>query len=361
MLYIYWLISVFGGILKRKSKFLTVVLLVFVGIIYGFNTYSGDYENYKYVYQYLNGGNLYFEFEPLYTLLMMISLKMGLSFEQFRIVLAILYCILLYIVLNEYTDESLFCIALFLVFPFPYFVSVLRAGIACLFIAHAVKKLHDENNGIKKFVFWLLVATLFHYTSLFFAMLLLFKNNNNNTKKIGYLLALIIVISIAYYSGFMYKVVLMFVNNYRVTKWLDPNNVSIKEKINLKWLLYEAIIIIVNIGFVKIFKDRIKEGSNRNIANTIYNANLLMIMLLPLSVISVVFFRVVWEVVFLNILLCGIMLEESRSKEKKGVIKINKISVIFVLWIVFILIYANMPYASTKNNLIYVFQNNIFG
>ncbi len=361
MLYIYWLLSVFGGILKRRSKFLTVIVLVFAGIIYGFNTYSGDYENYKYVYQYLSGGSLYFEFEPLYTLLMIISLKIGLSFEQFRIILAILYCVLLYIVLNEYTDESLFCIALFLVFPFPYFVSVLRAGIACLFIAHAVKRLHNENNGIKKFIFWLLVATLFHYTSLFFVVLLLFKNSNNNIKKIGYLVALIIVISIAYYSGFMYKFISMFVNNYRVTKWLDPNNVSIKEKISLKWLLYEAIIIIMNIGFVKIFKGKIKEDSNRHIANTIYNANLMMIMLLPLSVISVVFFRVVWEVVFLNILLCGMMLEESPVKEKKGVIKINKISIYFALWIVFILIYANMPYANTKINLIYVFQNNIFG
>ena len=101
----YYLLSILG-IIKKKSKLLTALIMIIMWIVFGLCTYNGDYGNYSWIYQNIQNPDFWTEFEPLYNVLMYICSVLDLSFIQFRMVFGGLYIILLYIVIGKYTENK---------------------------------------------------------------------------------------------------------------------------------------------------------------------------------------------------------------------------------------------------------------
>lgn len=171
------LISVLpGGIIKKKSRTLTYLMLVYMWIFYALNTYSGDYISYKYVYTLIEQGKIWGHFEPGFTLLMWVCIKIGLPFLGFKSILATIYILGLFKTIKTYTKNTAFALAIFMIFPFMYFASVLRAGIAGLIIVYAIQFLkRDVKHGDLKYIGYILSATMVHTSSLFFLLFLLIR------------------------------------------------------------------------------------------------------------------------------------------------------------------------------------------
>lgn len=83
------------SILKPKSKAIFNLILLYMWIFYAFNTYSGDYISYEYVYSLIQSDLAWFvHFEPLFSLMMTVCIMLGLPFTGFQIVLATFYMVM---------------------------------------------------------------------------------------------------------------------------------------------------------------------------------------------------------------------------------------------------------------------------
>ena len=173
-----YLFLIILGLHYPKSKAITLIMLIFMWITYGLNTDGGDFAQYKFLYENLVYANLLSHHEPGYTLVSFICLKFGFTYQLFRCVLATIYLGILYSAVKYYTTFTAYVFSLLMIFPFLLFVSVLRAGISTVIILYASRYLVSEKkkSGIK-YIALVVIATIFHYSSIFFLVFLFAKKS----------------------------------------------------------------------------------------------------------------------------------------------------------------------------------------
>lgn len=348
--------------LKPKSKVISFLVLGTMWVLYGFNTYSGDFVAYEYVYNDLwNIGVMHFE--PAYSLIMILCKLLNMSFIMFKVVLATLYVLLLYQVTCKYTQYCALALALYFLYPFPYFMSVLRGGFASLIIVNAAHHLcSQEKAGNIKFIFGILAATMFHYTSIFF-FFLLFVKNGLDKKKITVLLLGIMLFGTLYMKADLYAIVSRFTEREKTLQWFQRTNIAYS---NIKGIICAWIVLFGNIfisWLIKKYHNRYKNSCReRELKLSALNLNsmLFMLVLLLFTFFQNVAMRFVWELLPL-IIFSGSnairLYEKSRPGKKKSFIFI--IGLIIMIWMPVLLVYANEPYFFTEISAFRLFENNL--
>ncbi len=356
------------GFLRRKSKILTFAMLSIMWIIYSLNTYTGDYYNYEHVYNSILNGYLFHEFEPLYTILMIIFRSLGFSFTQFRMVLGTIFIILLYKTIKCYTDSVPFVLSIYMVFPFLFFVSVLRAGIASLIIAYSIKYLiKPDRRSTLKFIILIFLAATIHFTSLFYLSLLLARKGKLKRRKLMVIFILLAVLCVLYYSDTFYYIGQMVTDNYRLIKWFTPHAFDGTVQ-KIKWIIYEFVILAANIVIMKLTvraldRCQIKNERTERFVILAYNMNILLVLTVPMLILSNVFMRWVWEILLINI--CALvsvadLYNQSRNRGKPWyVVHVFRLAVLLICWTGMMYLYADRPYVGTVNEGIKVFENNL--
>lgn len=365
-----YLVLCLAGLIKKKSKVLTFFMLLYMWIVFGFNTYSGDFLNYEYVYNSILNGQLYFEFEPGITILMIISKTAGLSYINFRMLIGLAYVALTYYTASKYTEYTAYAIALYMIFPFLVYVSVFRAGIAGILVTLAFKYMIDDNAyTTRKFVFFILLATLFHYSSALYLGVIIFKKYKPNLTLIGLVTSICILFTILYYSNILYKIANIFIDNYRILKYFDIQRNAVD--INFKWAIYRFVIVFINIFILYLAKKtwlhfgggKTDEKHVAKALNLAENLNLYMIITLPLLLLSNVFIRWIYGITFINICVLTLMMEKIDRKRKyylpRYFSSMIKPQIFFVFWNIFMLLYASLPYIGTENDTLRLFSDNL--
>ena len=355
----YYLLIVLG-ILKKRSKVLTVLMLVMMWIVFGLCTYNGDYENYRWIYQNIQAPEYWTEFEPLYNVIMYVCSICGLSFIQFRMVFGALYIILLNIAIGEYTKNKAEALGLYMLFPFLSFTSIIRSGFAGVLIVLAYREVMAERDNKFKFWAFIIAATLIHYTSIFFSVYYCLRRKQLRQNSIIFMIGLVMVAFVTYYTGIIYRVVSMMTSNYRTLKWFMPSQSAQQPR----WILYLIIIdlIVIFLAYLSQRENRIAARNRRTVnsfANDIFYVNITMLIFIPTFFITNASARFMWEILLLNIL-CYVKDNECRRPvHSYKRLQFNRNIIILIMFLLFFDYYANLPYRGTVNDGDLIFQNNL--
>ena len=169
--YVIALFFVLLGLYKKDSRKVTIAMIVYFCIFIGLNEASADYWLYKAMYnQCFNP--IFASHEPGYLLLCKLFYSLGVSFVFFRILIGLLIACLYYKTVRFFTKNVNLVLALLLIFPFCASASGLRNSLSSAIIFYAVHFLFEKKNRyLLKYFLFILVATLFHYNSVFFLIL----------------------------------------------------------------------------------------------------------------------------------------------------------------------------------------------
>ena len=78
------------AIIFPKSKSLSFIIILFIFTLFGLNTATPDYSNYEFMYTNINTG-LFELNEPGYVFLCSFCNRLGLTFHEFRMVIAVIF------------------------------------------------------------------------------------------------------------------------------------------------------------------------------------------------------------------------------------------------------------------------------
>ncbi len=197
MLLFLFIIAIIAGIIFPKSKVITIYQIAICAIMFAFNVDIPDYKGYYGTYYSIIEGGIYeshFErFGFLYKAICKLSISIGLDFNTFRLFL-FLGCIFLIIFsVKKLTPRINLVLSLYMVFPFTMDCIQIRNFIAEAVIIFAFQFIFlstEQKNANKKniilFITFVIIATLFHPTSLIYLIYLpmFFQNSVKKLLKI---------------------------------------------------------------------------------------------------------------------------------------------------------------------------------
>lgn len=360
-------ISLFLAFAKPKSKGASLFIMAFMWVLYALNYYTPDGVFYKQIYN--NDAFLYsFYYEPAFTALMIVCKVLGMPFQGFQMVAATLYITLIYLAIRKFTSYTAYALALFLVFPHVYFISVMRGGIAGSIVIYSLSYLIDgKNKSVSKFLFGMLIAVMFHYSSIIFFILILARKKLRPSWLIAIFVVALTSLALIRWTDIPYSIVSRITTTDRILGWFrytddgDPN---------LTGFILMVIVVMGNIFLSQMVKRildsvdlaRRDERFNRVSAVTqlICRVDIIMVVIVPLLMESSTFMRVLYQVFVINICLCanaaGMTLHRRNSKAFFVVA-----SVVGFVWSIILMMYFNLPYMNTDGSMItyYNFNNNL--
>ena len=169
------------GLYHKKSKRITLLIGAYMWFLVAFNTSSADY--YAFEEMFLCAFEpRYAGHEFLFLLLCRVCLFVGLSYLQFRCVIAFFIVVVSVRAISFYTNNINRALSLYLVFPFMASASGLRQACSSAVVLYSVKFLmSNKKKDVYKYILCIIVATFFHYSSLFYLIFILAVYINTNT------------------------------------------------------------------------------------------------------------------------------------------------------------------------------------
>lgn len=217
---------------KRYKNYLTIckcIALFAMLILWGLTAFrasniGNDTDVYIYYFNIFSkfGIDTQRRFELGYQALNVLIGKVTSDPHVFLIIMASMMYICLYICIKKYSKNILITICLFYCCCFSLYTSVLRQGIAMIFVMFAYQ--HLKNNNKKVALLLILLATLFH-TSAIVALLLFFSNKIISNKMIIVLFIVVTTLSITGVLGVAMESMIpqyehYYNGKYAATGWL---------------------------------------------------------------------------------------------------------------------------------------------
>lgn len=174
---IFSIILVFWNIIKKNTKIGFYVLLIWMWILFSFNTNSADYDMYKGYYELGRAYSSHYEgIEILYKVSNNIGAFLNLTFQQFKMVYSAIALTLLAISIKRLTSNFSFALGCYFIFPFLLDVVQIRHFMASIIILFAITVLKDnDKKSYVKYYVLNFIAIGFHNISMFFLILPLLK------------------------------------------------------------------------------------------------------------------------------------------------------------------------------------------
>lgn len=208
------------GLYFKKSRIVTNVMSIYYWALVALNTYTPDYEAYKEMYLCCFEPR-YIGHEIGYMTLCRICLTLGLSYVQFRMVIALIISVFTIKGLRFYTNQINYALALYLIFPFPGYVSGLRSAVSTSIIIYCSRFVFmDGMEACIKYIIGIGIAMLFHYSAVFCLVFLFAKFKRIKTIEI----MICVIVSIIGFcflgkTGVLYDIVCIFLKYEKVLQW----------------------------------------------------------------------------------------------------------------------------------------------
>ncbi|MBP3742142.1 MAG: EpsG family protein [Treponema sp.] len=212
-----------NSITIRKDDVISILILVFLWILFGFNTKTADSENYRFFYEALKDTNYVFGLEPGFALFMRVSNKLKLNYTQFLCLYSFIGLCFFWNYIKRYSRNT--PIVVFLYGLFPYFFQIIQirffmSSMISLWSFHFL--IEKKKKYIFNFVLFIFIATLFHVTAIFYLLMLLTLLPWNKIIKyemiIMIICLLILILGISIVSHFIPKI-LIYVNGEKHTRF----------------------------------------------------------------------------------------------------------------------------------------------
>lgn len=237
------------------SGLVTLILILVSGLRYNVGT---DYTNYIIMYNRIGNGIFQQGLEPGYSLLNLLINKLGLGSQWVFIISSSIIGIAVFKLVEKKSPNPGLSMFMYFSINILYIslnFNLVRQGIAVGFLIFSLKYIEDKK--IWKYIFLILVGSMFHYTILFF-MPLYFVLNKNLTNKL--MLSISSIIYFMSISGISGKVVNLLYGIFgKYSSYLDSSFSRSTDANSFFMLTIVFFISIMYIFFNKYFigKDKI--------------------------------------------------------------------------------------------------------
>lgn len=213
---------VFMGFFFKKSKIVTAIMAIYLWSLIALNTYTADFAAYEEMYLCAFEPR-YALHEPGYMLLCKIMLSIGFSYRQFRIFIGFLVVFLVIKGLKKCSPYINIALSLLIIFPFEGWVSGLRNTMCLSIVIYICHYLLSEQKGAStKYIFGVIISTLFHYSGMFYLLLLFAKIKRISISLMGGIVMIISAIAFwLFKSGVLYLLASQVTKSQKVLQWLN--------------------------------------------------------------------------------------------------------------------------------------------
>ena len=262
---------------KKNNNILLIISILILGILFSNDLSNLDMNNYKILYNAINWNKL--SSEIAFDILLIFCKYLGFSLVQIRAVVYILIIIFFFCGLRKICFNYHLFISIYMLYLFFIDSIQIKNTIAEAIIFFALTFLIDEENkaGIK-YVFFILLASIFHNAAIFFLVFILIKIRNKKMLCqtvifVTLIMELIIVLNgkripfIGYIIGYLFNesqranqylltktngvygilllmilnCILMYISYHKVTKYAE----NVSEISVIKIGLYSSVIILL--------------------------------------------------------------------------------------------------------------------
>ncbi len=283
---------------------------------------------------------------------------MGASYEVFKAFIVIIQVILLYQIFKKSTKEMAFCCAMFLIFPFFGFAAQMRNSLSGVIAAYAIiSYIYDYKKfATLKYCILIILAASIHLASLIYLLFILFKprkrpmeyqqtiENDVRSIRKNKRLRNYLIISVLF-SIFVYVIL----NNGNLRTILE--SITDSER-NLKWVKSTSTVTLINfllpaLGQVagtvllvycaKIIRRRkFNSVTNINEIDALISMNYLLFTIIPLYLVSSMYFRLFKYVLILNYgVYAQAIFETKISRTKRILLLLLVVGYALVVWFMY--------------------------
>ncbi|MBX4264094.1 EpsG family protein [Clostridium estertheticum] len=353
-------------LLKKKSKIMFYILLLFTWLMFGWNTFNADYYTYEQTYYSIglyNGYNAYFQsIEIGYRFINKIAYALGLDYSTFIIVFSAIGLLMIGNTILKYSQKPSYVLALYFIYPFLMDVVQIRNFMAMAIIIYGVRFLISSKKLDKVwFIIFVLLASSFHKTAIFY-ITLLFARVSNRNKLIKWVSCVMVffwslplLMNIPFISSILGGIKYFSTDTSLVTK--------------MGYFIYFGIdILLVRFSYKKIkctdsevSLNNIKEHTSfdiMNFTNIILNINIIMLCMYPLIFFSVEFIRIYRNLLPLNYILFSNVVTGLNNRVSMLIFKISAfIFVVLSGWLFTVYISGSSVFYPifTNNNIFKLF------
>ncbi len=365
MLYIISIFFISIGLVKKDSKLIFSLLLLIIIILFAGNTHNPDFYNYLENYNQKKAVIFNNQFEFGFQQLNRLCYTLGLSYNQFLLLVTIIGYSLINSTISLFTKNKLYVYTLYFVYPFLFDVVQIRNFLAMSVIIYGSRYIITYQKNYIKFIIYIFIAASFHITSYFYLLILLIQIKNNKILFIS--IVSFTIIGILFLPIFE-QLLQSFLPNVKIIKYFHSNT-SIITKL--------GIIIYFGFSLVLVFTAKKKvewtdknssfpnennllthddnTGTNKLDVEAIYKINIICLFSIFLVVTNLSFFRLYRNIFILNYILYGIALVKMKKNYKYYLFSISIL--IFTLFSFFYLIIfaqgASVFGAIFNNNLVF--------
>ncbi len=253
MIYVLWFLLGILAYFNKNSKFVTLLITLFILVVFSFSDSIPDLQAYQELYDY----GIPHVKEPLYVYLNVLFKDIGISFYLFRFVIVFFALSLIISTIYRYSPYPTFVLYLYTIYPMSIDVVQIRSFIAYAIVFFAFRFLVDfhKEKKVKYILFFFVligIATTLHYSCILYSILgLLFFNFGNHKKLFFVLLPLFFILM----TSNMNKIVPYVVNILgwgKISNWIDSGKVyGIIHVVRLILSRGLPLLLIVFVTFLK--------------------------------------------------------------------------------------------------------------
>lgn len=315
---------------NRKFSLLIGILIMSSIVVIMMNANEGfwDLANYNRAYKFygdMDLGNINkCGAETGYVLVAFLCAKIGLSFTQFRLVIFSVCFILIFSVLNKYTKKITFFTTFYMLHSMFLDGEQLRNYIAFSIIIYAVPFLCEKSkNGTRKYIFYVMIASLFHTMALGYLIFLVLNMNKAKLKKILRIIPGVIIIVLVLVScTSLLSNILLFISNF-FKESIAEKIVGYAGKKSRLGFMIPTIIYFSYCLFIR-YINRRAVGKRFQCISGFYqqicNMNYIGLSFLPLCVLSLTFYRLVRNICLLDLVYFASVFEHVSGPVKKMIV-----------------------------------------
>lgn len=354
MTYVLYFASVLWGLTKKHSRVAEFALMLVSWLLAAFasgNADSGIYEARFNFYQSFEGMS-----EFGWQSLMILFNKLGVDYQLYRCIIIAFELLLIHFAIHRLTDEPVFILAMYMVFPLCLDIVQMRFALAETIAFFGMSFLferdtmgHETKHPKLAFVLIVLVSSLFHFITILYLFLLLAPRLGSVTSVIAVPLVSVAFVLITHWSGLA---------NLASTVGLETKYEGLTSSSMSQIGGYAFNIVFYGIAWAVIFLLVNRSRTNASIRRVALVTNwVIAAVVLPLLFISVDFYRIQQGITLLNLAFISRFLspEEHLAFSRENLL---------IIFLVLLLSVANLYlYVLDNTNFIYVllpmFQNNL--
>lgn len=347
ILFLIYILLIIAGLVFKKNKFVSIVMLVFMWILFGWSYGNADYSIYLVRYNYYSNNWVSSITEPIFTILMKLFNGLGFNYQQFLIILSIIGLLIYYIFAKSQTENVNVALSFYMIFPLCMDICQIRFYIASIFVYIGFYFLFNEKISQRKsmalYILFATIATMCHFGAIFTLLFVLAKKYSKQKCEF-IVVGLIAIIFLFEFAGFNRLSDLPNFSSSFFNKIIYV--IRNAEKYNIREIIkaYFRMIIFFFCFFLE-YLILIKSNINKekfNKLNLAFKINILALIIFPLIFVSLDLYRIQFLLTFANyVTFTSFIVPVKIGHINKKNVLINSSLLIYSIVLLFILVLSN--------------------